>query len=293
MMHLEIITVIIAGVWLLLSFVNYQWDFPILVLLNRWIRWILFGCLFSVIYQRLSDSHQMDSIPLLVSGLLFYALLETIYNWIAIAALSKSGMALFPSFRLNRDRDEWPAHKRYHEIKDWLRSKPFECRQSIKAQLADSLSIRSSVYEEPERKVRLQILFIPQRSGKLSTCYIFSSIASSGRLCITDNVFIPYGGFYPEHWDIERKPMIRSVQRLYKKHLSRMQTYGDTFELWQEDPLEDLNAQQKELERINVKRGFLMPLEEQEEHGKLSGDGRYRIWKEIWMLNYLGISSST
>ena len=54
------------------------------------------------------------------------------------------------------------------------------------------------------------------------------------------------------------------------------------------DPLEELNNQQKMLEQLNLENGFLNPGQYQEEEGKLSYDGRYRLWKEMWLLAYLG-----
>jgi len=43
-----------------------------------------------------------------------------------------------------------------------------------------------------------------------------------------------------------------------------------------------------ELDRVNTELGFLNPQSAREDHGKISNEGRYRIWKEIWMLKYLG-----
>ena len=57
---------------------------------------------------------------------------------------------------------------------------------------------------------------------------------------------------------------------------------------WTSEPLDDLNAQQTDLERINTELGFLLPHAEHEEHGRISHEGRYRVWKEMLSLSYLG-----
>jgi hypothetical protein len=44
------------------------------------------------------------------------------------------------------------------------------------------------------------------------------------------------------------------------------------------------------LEKINTELGFLFPQAEREEFGKISHEGRYRVWKEYWMLSYFGKS---
>jgi hypothetical protein len=57
------------------------------------------------------------------------------------------------------------------------------------------------------------------------------------------------------------------------------------------DPLADQNAVQSELDQLNTELGFLHPRSEREDLGKFTAEGRYRVWKEIWMLNYLGRSA--
>ena len=37
--------------------------------------------------------------------------------------------------------------------------------------------------------------------------------------------------------------------------------------------------------------GSWNPQGAREENGKITYEGRYRVWKEIWMLNYLGRSA--
>ena len=59
---------------------------------------------------------------------------------------------------------------------------------------------------------------------------------------------------------------------------------------WEDEPLNDLNLQQNELEKVNTELGFLFPRNLREEYGKMTFEGRYRVWKEVWMLNYLGLS---
>jgi hypothetical protein len=57
------------------------------------------------------------------------------------------------------------------------------------------------------------------------------------------------------------------------------------------EPLADFNAVQYELDQLNTELGFLHPRGEREDLGKFTHEGRYRVWKEIWMLNYLGRSA--
>lgn len=291
MTAMDIIAFTLVGLSFAISYLNYKWPQPLLSILNRWMRWLLFALLFTFIVNGLPEVPSWNMLPHVGAGLLVYLLLETVYNWLAIGALSKSELPLFPTFRPNHQGDEWPAHKKFHVAKEWLRDNHFTRSQSIKAELAENLFLRSSIYDEPERQIRLQILFIPQRTGNLGMCYIFSSVTESGQRIITDNVFMPFGGFYPENWEMVRKPVVRSLEKLLNIHRSRLAKASDPMVCWDDEPLKDLNHQQRELERLNMRMGFLTPPDQQEDLGKISEDGRYRIWKEVWMLNYLGISS--
>ena len=74
-------------------------------------------------------------------------------------------------------------------------------------------------------------------------------------------------------------------------HLVRLKQAKETPVAWEIDPLEDLNRQQQQMEQINTQLGFLLPNAEREEHGKITPEGRFRIWKEAWLLDYFGLSS--
>ena len=84
---------------------------------------------------------------------------------------------------------------------------------------------------------------------------------------------------------------IRDRPRLLARHRARLTRAGETPVPWTDDPLTDLNDQQKELERVNTELGFLVPPGQREECGKITQAGRYRVWKEYWLLQYLGRSA--
>ena len=218
----EHIIIIMVSISLGLGYMYLRSGWQLLAVANRWLRWLIFSFLFAWVGQLL-DIHNPKPFALLAStGFLVYLLIETIYNWIAISALSKSELALFPTFRSNKDGDEWPSHHRYLKTKEWIRQNGFTRIQSIKAMLDEQLSIRASVYENKEKKVRLQVLFVPQRNESLAMCYVFSSKDEDEARYITDNMFLPFGGFYPESWHLIRKPMVRSISKLFARHKKRL-----------------------------------------------------------------------
>jgi hypothetical protein len=144
------------------------------------------------------------------------------------------------------------------------------------------------VYRDEPSSLRLQVTFLPQGSGAITVCYSLTSLTLDGRRYVTDNLYIPFAGFYPESWLVERRPLCRSLPRLLKLHRARIAASGQSVVPFASEPAADLNEAQRELDRLNVELGFLYPHGQREDHGKITQEGRYRVWKEIWMLKYLG-----
>lgn len=274
---------------LLLYLLNARVLSPVVAILNRWVRWILFSLLGGFL------NHELGLIDrpfwvVAVTGFLVWFLGESIYNWLAIRALSLSPLPLFPKFVVNTSGEEWPTQKRLFAVREWLRRERFHTVQSLRAEIAPGVYLRVSVYQDATNTLRLQVAFIPQVNGSVSLCYTLASRTEDDVRYVTDNLYLPFGGFYPENWMVVRKPWARDLRRLVGHHRRRVLRAGVPLAVWTTEPIEDLNRQQSQLEQVNTELGFLMPHAEREEFGKLSHEGRYRVWKEIWLLNYFGRS---
>ena len=271
-----------------LSYLNSKTNSLVVSVSNRWARWF---CV-SVGLAFLVNKFEWTDRPfwaLAVIFFLFWLLLETLYTWLAISAMSQSSMPLFPRFRVNNSGEEWPAQQKLIDLRQWLRKNKFRKQQALVANLGYDLDIRSSVYQNEAGTIRAQLLFVPQGNGLIGHSISFTSETMDGDHYITDNLNTPYGGFYPDNWDVCRKPWTRSVGRLYKAHCKRIEGFDlQPFEI---DPVDDINQQQGVLERTNIEAGFLVPHHLQEEMGRITWEGRYRVWKEVWLLNYFGVTS--
>jgi hypothetical protein len=272
---------------LVLMQVNQRIASPLLSIADRWIRWLVFA--FGVA-QLCRDFEWIDRPFWALSAAFFlvWFLGETLYNWAAITAHSLSPLPLFPRYIINSGGDEWPVQPRLLKIREWLRGQGFRQVQALKAEIGGGIFLRVSIYQDAQATIRVQVTFIPQASGAISVCYAVTSVTSDESLYLTDNLYIPFGGFFPEHWFVERKPWRRSLPRLLARHRARLAAAGAQAVPFATDPLADLNAAQQELDRLNTEMGFLHPHAEREDLGKFTHEGRYRVWKEIWMLNYLG-----
>lgn len=270
-----------------LHLLNTRVASPIVAIANRWVRWLLFSGSTAYIAVVFGWSSRPFWVIAIVAFLAWF-LMESTYNWAAIRALSLSPMPLFPRFSLNTGGDEWPTQRRLFWIRDWMRAGRFTQTQALKAEIAPAAFLRVSVYQDPGGRERIQVAFIPHGNTAVSLCCTISSNTADGVRYVTDNLYLPFGGFFPENWRVERCPWVRSIPRLVKLHRDRLRKDGAVSVAWQIDPLDDLNKQQSQLESVNTELGFLVPHREREECGKLTTEGRYRVWKEVWMLNYLG-----
>ena len=280
---------LLAAIVLSLAIVqlNFRYASPLLAIADRWLRWLIFSfgaahfCLFLELVNR--------PYWVLVAAFFFIWFLgETLYHWLAISALSVSPLPLFPRYAINSSGEEWPVQSRLLKVREWLRAQGLRQVQALKAEVGGGLYLRVSIYQDAASTLRVQVTFLPQNNGAIGLCYTLTSITDAGERYITDNLTVPFAGFYPENWFVERRPWSRSLARLLERHRARLLAAKVTAVSLSTEPLNDLNFAQNELDRLNTELGFLHPHPEREDFGKITHEGRYRVWKEIWMLNYLG-----
>lgn len=279
----------VACTSVILGYANARYASPVIAIFNRWLRWISFALCGAFVCQEL----ELIDRPfwVLAAGFfLIWFLIDTLKNWLAIYALSQSPIPLFPRYVLNSGGDEWPTQKRVLQLRDWLRAAKFTQVQALKAEVGGGIYLRVSIYEDVLSCTRIQVMFVPQANGAVAVCGVVSTQTATGQRFVTDNLYLPFGGFYPENWNVHRRPWTRKLPALIAAHQSRVSASGEVPVPWEGDPLSDMNQQQYLLEKVNTELGFLNPRTEREEHGKMSSEGRYRVWIEVWLLNYFGIT---
>ena len=286
---MEIPYFIIAAIVLslVLAQVNQRLASPGLAIAERWLRWFVFA--FGAA-QICTDFALIDRPYWALAAVFFlvWFLGETAVNWLSIHALSVSPLPLFPRYVVNQAGDEWPTQPRPLRLRDWLRAQGFKQVQALKAEIGGGIYLRVSVYQDPAATTRVQVTFIPRSSGAVNICFIITSLTAAGSRFVTDNLYVPFAGFFPEHWFVERAPLSRSLPRLLARHRARLAQAGETAVPFTVEPHADLNATQGELDRINTELGFLHSQADREDLGKITHEGCYRVWKEIWTLNFLG-----
>jgi len=93
---------------LALAQLNQRLGSPVVAILERWLRWLIFG--FGAAHLCL-DFGLIDRPygALVIVFLLLWLLGETLYNWLGIQALSVTPLPLFPRYTPNPGGEEWPT----------------------------------------------------------------------------------------------------------------------------------------------------------------------------------------
>lgn len=273
---------------LLIGYINRDNKYPILGVVNRWMRWVTFSLAVALILTQWEFFRRPLWVLTIICFLTWF-LIESAYNWFLIRLLSRSEIPLFPRFFTDMKEQHWPISLNFFKMKEWLRLHGYRPVQVLRSHLGESLDIQCHVFQDPSKSVRLQIIYLPTMDVDRSVNFVFSSITASDHRIITDNLSVPYGGYYPEDWSLCRKPMIRSLDKLHQLHLKRIKTDKEVLITWEQEPLEEINYQQSTLEKYNLKQGFLLPKSEYEEKGRITHEGCYRIWLEMWFLKYFGV----
>lgn len=288
MMNVEkYIMLVLMIIYLFSVYVNSRWQTPILMIVNRWINWIMISLIIGYLTHQIG---LLDKPIFLLSGTVFlgWFLIETILIWIKIRILNFSNIPFFPRYTISKEEILWPVQDKYIELREFLRSHEFKEEQSIKASILGIISLYSPVYKDSLGKILLQLIFFPQKDGSVTVFYIIMSITTEGDLYITDNLSLPLGCYTPKNWVKKRKPLWSSLKRLLVHHEQSLKESKKNFVAWESTPLEIINNQQSILEFYNIKEGFLNPSNLHESFGKLTSEGRYCLWKQSLFLKYFG-----
>ena len=280
------LTLLLLSVYFFTHVLSKQLPMGIFKLISHWIRWLTFACAFSLILTFFEWSSRPDWVHF-ISGLAVWFILETLYYKLSIHLLNISEMELFPKYKNDTDDNLWPINKRVLKIKELLRKEGFKSEETLKAQIVAHLTIRQAVFFNEDQTIRLNVLFIPNAKNEVQLFYSLFSFKSDGEYLITDNQNMPFGGFYPDHWTVNRFPVCHSLKKLLKKHQEAMKTAHGTWSQFEGDIQTKTNRLQLELEQKNREMGFLNE-PNQEDTLQISSEGCFRIWTEMWMLAYLG-----
>src|SRR5690606_5546182 len=109
---------------------------PQRLILNRWVRWLTIGVFGGLVLSWVG----LDDRPfwkLFAFSFLGWFLVENVFRWLEIKALSFSDYPLFPKYAANTSGDEWPVHPAFFQLRDWLKKNGFQKEVSLKATIVE------------------------------------------------------------------------------------------------------------------------------------------------------------
>lgn len=280
------LTLLLLAVYCITYILNHQLPIRIFGLINHWFRWLTFACAFSLMLTFFEWSNRPDWVHF-ISGLALWFILETLYYKITIHLLNISEMELFPKYKNDTNDNLWPINKEALKIKEWLSKEGFKSEETLKAEVIAHLTIRQAVFLNKTQTIRLNVLFIPDARNEIKLFYSLFSVKPTGEYLMTDNQNRPFGGYYPEHWTVNRYPVCHSLESLLKKHQAAMKESEEGWKELEEDVRTKTNRLQWELEKKNREMGFLYE-PNREDKQQISPEGCFRIWTEMWLLAYFG-----
>lgn len=262
---------------------------PLPLIFGRWARWLFIG-MGAAYLLKVTGWLDQPFAALVAVCILGWFLIESLYVWFAIKALSNGALPLFPRYQPGDRSSQWPSTPRFISLRQWLRTEGFSKLAHLQSLFGDQVLAQMYIFQNPDQTVRVNILFISNYRGVVTDSCECISITQDGRRLVTDNLFLPFGGFYPENWNVERRPWTRSLQTLLQRHLARLDAASSPMQKMSDDPADMIRKDSKALERLNLELGFLEYAEHEDGTAlAVSAAGRYRLWQEIWTLGYLGL----
>lgn len=270
---------------LFLYYLNGRLKSRRLAIVNRWLMGIFMSFALASIVQYLEWLSR--PLPLLaLTFLVLWFVLETFFNWYTIRVINCMGGPIFPKFKEVEKAHPWPNTPAFLRFKRFLSSAGFTQIASLEAPVVPKIKLPSWVFENEDKSVRLQIVIFPKGRG-LDANFAFYSRDTDGKRWVSNNVSTAFGGFYPEHWKVKRRPLLKNPEKLYRKHMRWVKQVS--LRPFEGDALEELEEERQMIEAHNVNMGFVYPRAQRLKYGSLTPLGRYRLWKETWLLKYLGI----
>lgn len=260
-----------------------QWS-PVVSVLNRWVSLMTFACCVAY-WDQLVDWSGRPAWVMLALAVLGWFFCESLLLWVFLGRLSFSSVPLFPRFRLLAHTDGMPIHEGFSRAQAQLESMGYTFLESMALPLNDTFSVWSRVFEKDCRRV--QLLLMPRSRGRFQLHVAVHGLGADGVRYTLDNLYLPNVAASPKDQVCLRRPWARGMRKLIKRHEALMAEAGGC-QAFTYPPCEDLNRAQAQQEAYNAQGGLLRPSHVHSEHGRITPEGRYRIWKGLFWLHYFG-----
>lgn len=247
---------------------------------HRWARLAFFSLATTLILKKyfLPD---VGKLPLASAAVLGYILVETFLYWLEICAAGVSGISPFGKY--TPTQSAWSCEPSMLKLKRKIEREGFKKTAAFTLDFGSDVKGRTTIFDSADKKMRLDITFIPLGNSCIISPTIYS-VDSEGVRWVSDGNPTPFGLSYPKEWKLARKPTACNPIRLIKIHKKRL---GESsFVEITESPEEYLNTSIHRTKEQNVSDGFLNTGAGVATDGLFTPEGKMHIWLDMIKTNY-------
>ena len=202
-------------------------------------------------------------------------------------------MPLFPRYVVNSSGDEWPTQQRLLKVRDWLREQPLCPRAGAQGRAGRRHLAAHLGLSQPRRHAAPACAVCA--AGKRRHHGVFQPRdAHHGRAALRHRQSLhSLRRFLSRELARRAQPVAaqpgRSIVARHQAAVER-QDPAKPRSGGKSAPIDDINQQQQHMEMRSTPSSVICCPTPREEYGKITPEGRFRIWKEAWLLDYLGIA---
>ena len=269
-----------------LRYLNFFWQSRWLGLLIQWSFQLVGAFIFVIVVNLFSEDSRSVGILYLL-GFIILFLLKAIRVWWVVLKMSESQDPIFSRFQESQ-WDYFPKGKFFSKLEKAFQKEGFRsthCLDVKRITIDKSTSSKLFVYQQDDLQIQLRIFCWLNPVHPKNFHMTFQSVCADGSKIITSNALLLLAIDYLANYQVEHCFLKEKLQTLLVHHRKRikgkeLRTYP--FEV------DELNAQQKELETYHIKKGWFYPLSNSRENKQLTTEGCYRLWKQIIWTEYFG-----
>jgi hypothetical protein len=256
------------------------------IILIRWIRW----CAISTAIGCILKLYSAPAAPfglLFVTGLLGWFILESAVTWRQVRRLGSMDASIFFRYEDIGEGNLWPNSPDLRSARDPLERNGFSLEGLARVDLVGRLLFLCPIFLSHDRQIRLVMRFPMPMGAPIPPHLFFYSTTADGKILVTENFGGIFGGHYPSHWEVRRRPLQRNVGKILASH--RRRAVGRSMAALESPPVAALNALQGDLLAENLRRSFVIQTSTAGAQTlRLGAEAGFRIWLEIWLLRYFG-----
>ncbi|MDR3316669.1 MAG: hypothetical protein LBS68_01150 [Puniceicoccales bacterium] len=252
----------------------------------RWLRFGATGTTFAYAVKFFTGNPAPFGL-LVATGLTLWFLAEGMATWGQVRRLGDMEAPFCLRYDPADDLSLWPNAPDLRSVQNSKECGGFLLETMARVDHRGKLLFLCPILLSADRQIRLVMRFPLPLEGTAPASFIFYSVDGGGRTIVTENFCGVFAGYYPDSWDVRRRPLVASLFRLLALHRRRLCDRSPA--AMDGNPIEMLNGLQDALLEENRGRNFLIAGAGAGRSSlRFGSEAGFRIWLEVFLLRYFG-----